>query len=485
MSVRAGTDSAQSRLTGASGARRRTAHEAIGEPEAEKAPSPNARIAFETGPKSGSPISLPERRQGRGRPVRRVRDRVDGAADERTSGERERKSGQSANDRGDERRTQAPPTARRRHFALRVAGRDCVPGSRASPDDDPLQPASDVEVEAHERGKTPSGKPLDCRSHDAAAERGGRNQGKGALRARAGLGKGETGPDTGAAQCAAGAADDRQHRRDGKGGRTFRRGGEDQSSCSAGRDARQTAARCGARPSPGGDSRGAAQPEPQQLARDRKRRGRAEHRHLSRAGHIPARIAQQRARGGMTGARAEAAQRFRRSQRMKQLGRLAAVVLDGTGTSETIQQRFVRITSRLPDSLRLRHRHPLRPHAIVLLFDDIREDEPVAVARDRADEARLARIVAEGAAERPDGLAQRAVGDDDVRPDAIEDVAAVHRLVTSLDQQDEQVEIARDERHLAAFAQEEPAPGREREITEAVSNHDGPWTSAKSKSKGS
>ena len=95
------------------------------------------------------------------------------------------------------------------------------------------------------------------------------------------------------------------------------------------------------------------------------------------------------------------------------------------------------------------------------------------MARDRADEARLARIVAEGAAERPDGLAQRAVGDDDVRPDAIEDVAAVHGLVTQLDQQDEQVEIARDERHLAAFAQEEPAPGREREITEAVSNHDG------------
>ena len=175
----------------------------------------------------------------------------------------------------------------------------------------------------------------------------------------------------------------------------------------------------------------------------------------------------------MTGAGAEAAQRIRRSQRMQQLGRLAAVVLGGTGTGETIQQRFVRITRRLLDSLRLRHRHRLRPHAIVLLFDDIREDEPVAVARDRADEARLARIVAEGAAERPDGLAQRAVGDDDVRPDAIEDVAAVHRLVTPLDQQDEQVEIARDERHLAAFAQEEPAPRREREITEAVSNHDG------------
>ena len=47
----------------------------------------------------------------------------------------------------------------------------------------------------------------------------------------------------------------------------------------------------------------------------------------------------------MTGASAEAGQRFRRSQRMQQLGRLAAVVLGGTGTGETIQQRFVGITS--------------------------------------------------------------------------------------------------------------------------------------------
>ena len=106
---------------------------------------------------------------------------MDGAADERTSGERERQSGQPADDRGDERSTHAPSTARRRHFALRVAGRDGVACSRACPDHDALEPASDVEVEAHERGKTPSGKPLDGRSDDAAAERGGGNQGEGAL----------------------------------------------------------------------------------------------------------------------------------------------------------------------------------------------------------------------------------------------------------------------------------------------------------------
>ena len=122
--------------------------------------------------------------------------------------------------------------------------------------------------------------------------------------------------------------------------------GEDQSSCRAGRDTRQTAARCRTSPSRTDDSRGAAQPEPQQLTRDRKRRGRAEHRHLSRTRRIPARIAQQRARGGMTGAGAEAAQCVRRTQCMEQLGRLAAIVLGRAGTGEAIEQRFVGITRR-------------------------------------------------------------------------------------------------------------------------------------------
>ena len=158
---------------------------------------------------------------------------------------------------------------------------------------------------------------------------------------------------------------------------------------------------------------------------------------------------------------------------MQQLGSLAAVVVARTGTGETFQQRFVPITTRFLDSLRLRRLHHLRARAIVLLFDDIREDEPVAMARDRADETRLARIIAESAADGADGLTEGAVRHDQVSPDAIEDLAAVDGGVTPLDQQYEQVEVTRDERHLAPFAQEEAAPGREREIAEAVSNHDG------------
>ena len=92
-------------------------------------------------------------------------------------------------------------------------------------------------------------------------------------------------------------------------------------------------------------------------------------------------------------------------------------------------------------------------------------------ARHGADEARLARVVAERAADGANRLAQRAVGDDDVAPDAIEDVAAMHRLVAVLDQEDEQIEIARDERLLAPVADEHAAPRREDELAEAIAGH--------------
>ena len=45
----------------------------------------------------------------------------------------------------------------------------------------PLEPAAEVEIEADERGETPSGQPLHRRPDDAAAERGSRNQGQRAM----------------------------------------------------------------------------------------------------------------------------------------------------------------------------------------------------------------------------------------------------------------------------------------------------------------
>ena len=65
-----------------------------------------------------------------------------------------------------------------------------------------------------------------------------------------------------------------------------------------------------------------------------------------------------------------------------------------------------------------RRRRPRR--VTVLLLDDAFEHETIPVARDRADVARLARVVAERAAQGAHGLAERAVGHDHVGPDAVE-----------------------------------------------------------------
>ena len=71
-----------------------------------------------------------------------------------------------------------------------------------------------------------------------------------------------------------------------------------------------------------------------------------------------------------------------------------------------------------------------------------------------------------------DGLAQRAIRDNDVAPDAIEDVAAMHRLMPMLDQKDQQIEVARNQRLVAAVAKQHPAAGREDEFVEAIAGHD-------------
>ena len=136
---------------------------------------------------------------------------------------------------------------------------------------------------------------------------------------------------------------------------------------------------------------------------------------------------------------------------------------------DTFQQRFERIRSS-GTGLRQRPRARVRrgPRSVVLLFDDVGKDESIPAARHGANEARLARVVAERAANRADRLTQRAVGDDDIVPDSIEDIAAVQRLVTTLDQEDEEVEVARDERQLEPVTDEKPSARRHNEIAEVV-----------------
>ena len=98
---------------------------------------------------------------------------------------------------------------------------------------------------------------------------------------------------------------------------------------------------------------------------------------------------------------------------------------------------------------------------VIRTFGDVREDELVAMPRDGADEGRLPRLVAERAPQAPHGLRERAVRDHDVAPHHVQDVAPRHRLVPPLHEQDQEVEVARDQRHLEAVA-DEHAPAGER-----------------------
>ena len=146
---------------------------------------------------------------------------------------------------------------------------------------------------------------------------------------------------------------------------------------------------------------------------------------------------------------AQPAECFRGAERMQQLGSLAAVLffaLVARNARHPIEERFERIVhTGAAGHLALSVESARGPCLVIVLFDDIRKRESISVARHGADESRFARIFAERTAEGPDRLAQCAVGDDDIAPDAIEDLPPMYRLMTTLDKKDEEVEIAGDE----------------------------------------
>ena len=146
----------------------------------------------------------------------------------------------------------------------------------------------------------------------------------------------------------------------------------------------------------------------------------------------------------------------------------------GRDAGHALQERLERIGGRRrrPDPRQAAcDVRPMRPLVVVFLLQHVGKHEAVAVAGHRANEARLARVVAERPADRANRLAQRAVGDDHVVPHPVEDVAPMHRLVPAFDEKDEQIEIARNERPLVPAVDEHPAPRRKDEIAEAIARH--------------
>ena len=109
--------------------------------------------------------------------------------------------------------------------------------------------------------------------------------------------------------------------------------------------------------------------------------------------------------------------------------------------------------------------------SVILFFNNFGKDEPITMTGDGADETWFARVVAKRSTDRPNRLAESAVGDDDVVPHLVEDVAPMNRLVAPRDEKHEQIEIARDKRLLYALAKQGSAARGKDEIAEAIARH--------------
>ena len=138
---------------------------------------------------------------------------------------------------------------------------------------------------------------------------------------------------------------------------------------------------------------------------------------------------------------------------------------------QRLGQRVVRLEGRR--GLDGRPARPGNRRLTVVRFLGDRAHELVPVPRDRPDEDALP-VLAERAPQRPDRLGESAVGDHHVRPHAIEDLLPVQGHRALLDEQQQQVEVARDERHLPPRPEERAAGGRERELREAVARRGHP-----------
>ena len=190
----------------------------------------------------------------------------------------------------------------------------------------------------------------------------------------------------------------------------------------------------------------------------------------------------------MTRASAETTHRLRCSERVQQFGCLSLILFVARCARfarDPLQKRLERIRSRRRRRWLNRRGAPIvLPVALIVFLDHVREHESVAVTRDGANESRLARVVLQHAPDRANRLAQRAVGDDHVAPDPLEDLAAMDGLAATLDEEDQQIEIAWNQRQLAPVSDEDSAAGREDEFTETIPWHRTRCSYSRSKVKG-
>jgi hypothetical protein len=173
----------------------------------------------------------------------------------------------------------------------------------------------------------------------------------------------------------------------------------------------------------------------------------------------------------VAGAAVETTERLFGPEEMERLRRLAPRLTVRTA-QQACQRRFEGVRLFGPGAHTLAHvvrLHRKRP--VVGFLTDVREHELVTMTRHGTDEPGLARVVAQGPPQAAHGLAQSAIGDDDVAPYAVHQIAPVDGFVTALNQEDQQIEVARDERHLPARSEQRAPRRRHGELREPIARH--------------
>ena len=316
-------------------------------PSPNSAPSPHAMSAAVNGTEIRLADQSAERRQGRLRSRRRLGDEVDGAADQRPSGEARASAARPQAAAVSATTAKPAAAARRGQPAVRMRRRQAVAKPRRGADDEPSRPPPVATSSPNSAARLHRPSHCDDDPASAAAKRAPRQ----AARASAAIARPTPPPTV------------RRRRR-----RRRRRHSTPPITASTGTTARgaalpgaaasirpptapaTTPARPppidAARPSRRGECGGAAQPEQDELAGASDRAGPAENRHRPRLGDVPSRVPQQRARERVMRTGAEPPQRLGRAERVQELGGLALLVFVAArcaGRGEALQQRFVRI----------------------------------------------------------------------------------------------------------------------------------------------
>jgi len=134
------------------------------------------------------------------------------------------------------------------------------------------------------------------------------------------------------------------------------------------------------------------------------------------------------------------------------------------GDHQAIDERIDRGDGRDVGSRRL---DGLCYSIIIGFLRDVRKHELIAMPRHRPDEPRIPRVVTERASKRADRLRQRPIGDDDVAPHFGKNRVFGHGISPSADQQNQEIEVFRNEWHRLPVPQQESLTRRDHELGEA------------------